>query len=123
MNEVFNFQENESYNLRSRIHLASRNMHTAYFGTDIIFSLGTKQWKIMPDKIIHASTLSAFKTKKNLRPSTTTHVDYAKYLLRFCWSFSQSLMESTLVPTAFFLKKVEKKLKENLEHFFAQLDL
>ena len=32
-------------------------------------------------------------------------------------------MESTLVPTAFFLKKVEKKLKENLEHFFAQLDL
>ena len=34
MNEVFNIQENESYNLRSGIYLASRNMHTAYFGTD-----------------------------------------------------------------------------------------
>ena len=38
MHEVFNFQENESYNLRKGIHLASRNMHTAHFGTDTISS-------------------------------------------------------------------------------------
>ena len=63
MNEVFNFQENESYNLRSGIHLASRNMHTAYFGTDTISSLGPKLWKLIPDKIKQASTLSAFKAK------------------------------------------------------------
>ena len=30
MKEVFNFEENERYNLRSGIHLASKNMHTAY---------------------------------------------------------------------------------------------
>ena len=63
MNEVFNFQENESYNLRSGIHLASRNTHTAHFGTDTISSLGPKLWKLIPDKIKHASTLSAFKAK------------------------------------------------------------
>ena len=39
MNEVFDFQENESHNLGSGIHLASRNMHTAHFGTDTISSL------------------------------------------------------------------------------------
>ena len=34
MHNVFNFQENKSYNLRRGKHLASRNMHTAHFGID-----------------------------------------------------------------------------------------
>ena len=63
MNEFFNFQENESYNLRSGIHLASRNMHTAHFGTDTISSLGPKLWKLIPDKIKHAPTLTVFKAE------------------------------------------------------------
>ena len=58
--QVFNFQENESYNLRSGIYLASRNIHTVHFGTDTISSLGSELWKLIPDKIKHASTLSAF---------------------------------------------------------------
>ena len=61
MNEVSNFQENESYNLRSGINLTSRNMHTAHFGTVTKSSLGSKLRKLMPDKIKHASALSAFK--------------------------------------------------------------
>ena len=65
MNEVFNFQENESYNLRSGIHLADWNMHNAHFGTGTIFSSGPKLWKVVSDKIKHASTLSAFKAAKN----------------------------------------------------------
>ena len=65
MNEVFNFLENKRYNLRSGIYLASRNMHTARFVTDAISSLGPKLWKLMPDKIKHASTLSTFKAKIN----------------------------------------------------------
>ena len=36
MHKVFNFQENESYNLRKGIYLADRNIHTAHFGTDNI---------------------------------------------------------------------------------------
>ena len=54
MNEVFNFQENESYSLRSGIHLASRNIHTAYFGTDTISKLGSTLWKLISGKIKHA---------------------------------------------------------------------
>ena len=46
MNEYFNFQENESHNLRSGIHLASRNMHTAHCGSDTVSSLGPKQWRL-----------------------------------------------------------------------------
>ena len=63
MNEVFNFQENESYNLRSGKHLADRNMYTAHFRTDTICRLGPKLWKLIPDNIKYASTLSAFKAK------------------------------------------------------------
>ena len=77
MNHVFNFQENESYNLRSGTHLANRNMHIAYFGTDTIAILRPKLWKIIPDKIKHASTLS--KPRLNIGLSTTALVDYAKY--------------------------------------------
>ena len=53
MNQVFNFQEKESYILGYGIH----------FGTDTIYSLGPKLWKIIPDKIKYALTLSAFKAK------------------------------------------------------------
>ena len=63
INEVFNFPENERYNLRSGIHLASRNMHTAHSGTDTISSLRPKLRKLIPDKIKHASTLLTFKSK------------------------------------------------------------
>ena len=63
MNKVFNFQENESCNLRSGIHLASRNTHTAHFDTDTISRLGPKLWKLMPDKIKHAPTLTVFKAE------------------------------------------------------------
>ena len=38
-------------------------MHTAHFVTDTIYNLGPKLWKLIPDKIKHASTLSAFKAK------------------------------------------------------------
>ena len=55
--EVFNFQENRSYNLRNGIHLASRNMHTACPGLNLR--------KLRSDKIKHASILSALKAKDN----------------------------------------------------------
>ena len=57
MSEVFNFQENERYKLRTVIHLPSRNKLTARFGSDTISSLGPKLRKLIPHKIKHASTL------------------------------------------------------------------
>ena len=43
--------------------MANRNMHTTHFGTDAISNLGPKIWKLIPDKIRNASTLSVFKSK------------------------------------------------------------
>ena len=51
--------------LQSGRALANRNMHSARFGTDTISSLGPKLWKLVTDKIRHATTLSAFKAKIN----------------------------------------------------------
>ena len=63
MKEVFIFQKNENYGkLRRCTHrnrnIRNRNIHTAYFGTDTITNLGPKIWKIVPDKIKNALSLS-----------------------------------------------------------------
>ena len=63
MHKFFKIQENESYNLSKGKHLASRNMHTAHFSTDTISSSGPNLWRLISDKIKHASILSAFKAK------------------------------------------------------------
>ena len=42
MNEVYNFQENKRYSLRSGIHLANGNMDIGHFGIDTISSLTPK---------------------------------------------------------------------------------
>ena len=63
MKEVFIFQENESYNLRSGTHLMNRNIHTTHFGTDTITNLEPKIWKLVPDEIKNASSLLVFKSR------------------------------------------------------------
>ena len=63
LKEVFIFQENENYNLRSGTHLMNRNIHTAHFGTDTITNLGPKIWKLVPDEIKNASSLLVFKSR------------------------------------------------------------
>ena len=60
MKEMFIFQENENYDLRSSTNLANRNMTTTHYGTDTITNLGTKLWKLAPGKIKNASPLSVF---------------------------------------------------------------
>ena len=51
MKEVFVFQENEKYYLRSGTHLANRNMHTAHFGIDTITNLGPKLCKLILNSV------------------------------------------------------------------------
>ena len=63
MKEVFIFQENGNYNLRSGTHLMNINIHSAHFGTDTITNLGPKIWKLVPDKIKNASSLLVFKSR------------------------------------------------------------
>ena len=54
MKEVFIFQENENYNLRSDTSITNRNIHTAHFGTGTITNLGPKIWKLVPNEIKNA---------------------------------------------------------------------
>ena len=63
MKEVFIFQENGNYNLRSGTHLMNKNIDTAHFGTDTIINLGPKIWKLVPDKIKNVSSLLVFKSR------------------------------------------------------------
>ena len=63
MKEVFIFQENENYNLRSGTHLTNRNIHAVHFGTDTITNLGPKIWKLVPDEIRNASSLLVSKSR------------------------------------------------------------
>ena len=109
MKEVFNFQENESYNLRSGIHLASRNTHIADFGTDII---GPELWKLITDKIKHDSTLSAFKAKIKSWTINNCPCRLCKYLLRILVLLKFVQVSSRIHTNAycfFFLKKGKKK--------------
>ena len=51
MREIFHFQENENYNLRSGTHLASRNMRTTLFGKETVSNLGAKIWPLLPEEL------------------------------------------------------------------------
>ena len=46
MNEIFQFFENPVYELRSGVHLLSRNSRTVFFGTESIINLGAKLWLV-----------------------------------------------------------------------------
>ena len=40
LRDIFHFQENGNYDLRSGTHLTSRNMRTALFGKETVSNLG-----------------------------------------------------------------------------------
>ena len=42
MNEIFQFHENPIYELKSGVHLPSRNSRTVFFSTESIINLGAK---------------------------------------------------------------------------------
>ena len=46
MSDIFQFFENPVYELRSRVHLPSRNLRTVFFGTESIINLGAKLWLV-----------------------------------------------------------------------------
>ena len=71
MREIFHFQENENYNLRSGTHLASRNMRTTLFGKETLSNLGAKIWPLLPEELKNASSFQVFKNKlKEWKPTT-----------------------------------------------------
>ena len=61
MRDIFHFQENENYNLRSGTHLASRNMRTTLFGKETVSNLEAKIRPLFPEEPKNASSLRVFK--------------------------------------------------------------
>ena len=62
MNEIFTFVENNTYNLRSGMHLSRVNVHSTQYGTESIGNLGAKIWNLVP---VHMKDLKALSTFKN----------------------------------------------------------
>ena len=61
--KLFNIFKNPVYELRSGVHLASRNSRTVFFGTESIINLGEKLWNMVPENIKSSESLNVFKFK------------------------------------------------------------
>ena len=48
MNDIFTFVENNTYNLRSGMHLSRVNVYSAQYGTESIGNLRAKIWNLVP---------------------------------------------------------------------------
>ena len=84
MKQVFISQENENNNLRGGTHLTNTNIHTAHFRPETITNLGPKLWKLVPDEIKNASSLSVFKSR--IKTWTTDNCP-----CRLCKTFAKDL--------------------------------
>ena len=63
MNEISQFFENLVYELKSGVHLPSRNSRTVFLGTESIMNLGAKLWNMVPQNRKSSELLSVFKSK------------------------------------------------------------
>ena len=69
MNEIFTFVENNTYNLKSGMHLSRVNVHSTQYGTESIGYLGAKIWDLVPVHMKNLKTVSTFKNQiKNWIP-------------------------------------------------------
>ena len=69
MSNVFQFNENPKYNLRSGMTFVTRNCRTTNFGIETVSSLDPKIWALLPKEIKNAENLNIFKNKvKSWKP-------------------------------------------------------
>ena len=63
MKEIFVFQENETYNLRSGNHLERKNIRATQYGIESVSNLGAKSWNLLLREIKNCSSLTVFKNE------------------------------------------------------------
>ena len=63
MTNVFHFNTNIPYNLRSHSEFYSRNPKTVKYATKIISHLAPKIWSLVPNAIKRSKSLDVFKSK------------------------------------------------------------
>ena len=60
MKEIFTFQENKTYNLRSGNQLVRKNIPATQYGMESVSNLGAKLWNLLPGKIQKIVLSSSF---------------------------------------------------------------
>ena len=60
MRDIFHFQENENYNLRSGTHLASRKMATTLFEKETASNLEAKILLLLPEELKNFFIVESF---------------------------------------------------------------
>ena len=105
MNEIFQFFENPVYELRSGVHLPSRNSRTVFFGTESIINLAAKLWNMVPGNIKASELLSAFKSKTKYWTPNYCPCQICKTFIDQVGFINQIIVsiESTICLTHFFL--------------------
>ena len=63
MNEIFQVFESPVYELRSGVHLPTRNSRSILFGIESVINLGTKLWDMVLANIKSSESLNVFKSK------------------------------------------------------------
>ena len=63
MKDIFVFQENETYNLRSGNHLERKNIRATQYGIESVSNLGAKSWNLLLREIKNCSSLTVFKNE------------------------------------------------------------
>ena len=63
MNKIFQFFENLIYELKSGVHIPTRNSRTVFFGTESIMNLGAKLWNMVPVNMKSSESLNILKSK------------------------------------------------------------
>ena len=71
MNDVFQFDKNSAYELRSGDYLQRTNIQTVHFASESIKTLGAEIWDLIPVEIKASKSLMIFKKKiKNWTPKS-----------------------------------------------------
>ena len=78
------FKKTKICELSRGINVANRHMHTSRFGADSMSNLGSKIWKLIPDKIKNGSTLPVFTSKVKI-----WNIDYCPFGI--CKVFAKDL--------------------------------
>ena len=91
MKEIFVFQENETYNLRSGNHLARKNIRTTQYGIESVSNLGAKLWNLLPGEIKNSSSLTVFKNKIRKWTPEKFPCKLCQTYTKKCWLYLISL--------------------------------
>ena len=76
--KFFNFLKILSNELRSGVHLPSRNSSTVFFGIESIMNPGANLWNVVPQNIKTFDRSMFSNLKSNTRHQIIVHAEFAK---------------------------------------------